>query len=65
MNKTLTKKDIVIAKTIDWATYIDAFWSSLAPIELLISAVVPAQIPKATAIAIKYICQDFAIAARA
>ena len=38
---------------------------SLAPIELLISAVVPAPIPTATAIAIKYIGHDFAIAANA
>ena len=61
----VTKIEITIAKTIDWATYIDAFLSSLAPIELLISAVVPAPIPTATAIAIKYIGHDFAIAAKA
>jgi len=37
----------------------------LAPIELLIKAVVPAPIPTATAIAMKYIGHDFAIAANA
>ena len=63
--KTVTKIEITIAKMIDWATYMEAFLSSLAPIALLISAVVPAPIPTATAIAIKYIGQDFAIAAKA
>ena len=63
--KIVTKIEIPIAKTIDWATYIDAFLFSLAPIELLIRAVVPAPTPTATAMAIKYIGQDLAIAARA
>ena len=44
---------LIIANIIDWATNIEAFLSSLAPIELLIRAVVPAPIPTATAIAIK------------
>ena len=61
----VTKIEITIANTIDWATYIEAFLSSFAPIELLIRAVVPAPIPTATAIAMKYIGHDFAIAANA
>ena len=61
----VTKKEVIIANIIDWATYNDAVLFSLAPTELLIKAWVPAWIPIDIAKAIKVIGQDLATAARA
>ncbi len=58
----VTMIDIIIAKTIDWATNSEAWLVFFAPSKFPILAFVAAPIPTPTAIITKYIGKDFAIA---
>ena len=60
--KSVTTIEINRAKIKDWAIYIEATRCFFSPIELPIIALVAAPIPTPTAIIVKYIGKDFAIA---
>ena len=60
--KSVTIIETIRAKINDWAIYIEAVWCFFSPIELPIIAFVAAPMPTPTAIMVKYIGKDFAIA---